>query len=138
VADNEFFGEKRAAAVLKHGLLSRYVPIFATKVGSQSKDSRVVVLDGYAGEGRYDGSPGSPIVMMQTAQKMADKRRIELHFVAACADAIATSFDMILLPAFCLSPATAARKRIRTLRPLAGVILLRLIVRPPFVRRCRP
>lgn len=50
--------------------------------GSTSKDGRVVVLDGYAGEGRYeDGSPGSPIYMSESAAKVAAPRRVELIFV---------------------------------------------------------
>ncbi|MEO7261604.1 MAG: three-Cys-motif partner protein TcmP [Jatrophihabitantaceae bacterium] len=82
MADDEFFVAKRAAAVLKHGILQRYVLPFAMKVTSTAKDGRVVVLDGYAGEGRYeDGSPGSPIFMAETARKLLTPRRMELHFV---------------------------------------------------------
>jgi three-Cys-motif partner protein len=82
VADDEFFVAKKAAAVLKHGILQRYVLPFAMKVTSTSTDKRVVILDGYAGEGRYeDGSPGSPIFMAETARKLTAPRRMELHFV---------------------------------------------------------
>jgi three-Cys-motif partner protein len=82
VSDDEFFTAKKAAAVLKHGILSRYVLPFATKTGSTSRDGRVVVLDGYAGEGRYeDGSPGSPIFMTASARQLAPPRQMELFFV---------------------------------------------------------
>ena len=86
MTDEVFFSEKKAAAVLKHGILSRYVLPFATKVASRSKDGRVVVLDGYAGEGRYDDrSPGSPIYMIESARAHAAQkggpRSLELIFI---------------------------------------------------------
>jgi three-Cys-motif partner protein len=82
MSDSGFFSERKAAAVLKHGVLSRYVTVFAAKTGSTSTGSRVLVLDGYAGDGRYDdNSPGSPIFMTETARKFAPTRQIELHFV---------------------------------------------------------
>ncbi len=49
-----FFESKRAAAVLKHAILSGYVSPFAVKTGSTSVDHRVAIVDGYAGAGRYD------------------------------------------------------------------------------------
>ncbi len=82
MSDAAFFSQKRAAAVLKHGILSRYVQPFATKTSSASTGGRVVVLDGYAGEGRYeDGSPGSPIFMAEAARKMPTGRTLQLLFV---------------------------------------------------------
>ena len=68
--------------MLKHGVLSRYVVPFATKVGSTSEGNRVAVLDGYAGEGRYDdGTPGSPIFFADAARKVPAPRTMELIFV---------------------------------------------------------
>lgn len=53
-----FFRSKRAAAVLKHAILGKYVVPFAAKTGSTSTGKRVVIVDGYAGAGRYeDGKP---------------------------------------------------------------------------------
>jgi three-Cys-motif partner protein len=76
------FRKEKAAAVLKHGILSRYIVPFAAKTGSTSKDSRVVVPDGYAGEARYeDRSPGSPIYMIESARKVPGARKVELIFV---------------------------------------------------------
>lgn len=79
----KFFGSKRAAAVLKHAILSGYLVPFAAKVGSSSPDGRVVVVDGYAGAGRYeDGTPGSPALIAAAAQGQAlQKRRVECFFV---------------------------------------------------------
>lgn len=68
--------------MLKHGILSRYVLPFATKTSSTSVGGRVVVLDGYAGEGRYeDGQPGSPIFMTEAARKVPSPRKLQLLFV---------------------------------------------------------
>lgn len=69
MSDNrDFFRERRAQAVFKHGILSRYPGIFAFKTGVANR--RVVFLDGYAGRGEYkDGSPGSPLLLAQSAQR---------------------------------------------------------------------
>jgi three-Cys-motif partner protein len=79
-----FFMTKRAAAVLKHGVLSRYMVPFVSKTGSRVAGGRVAYLDGYAGEGNYeDGTLGSPLLMVQTARtKLAPiGRTLEMHFV---------------------------------------------------------
>jgi three-Cys-motif partner protein len=88
----DFFSEKRPAAVLKHGILSRYLPVFARKTGSRSYLGRVAYIDGYAGPGLYgDGSAGSPALAAQTAKVLVDgngEGRIDGYFVeqdpAAC------------------------------------------------------
>lgn len=68
--DKEFFHGKKAAAVLKHGILTRYVPAFVEKTGSTAVGGRVVVIDGYAGPGEYEsGAPGSPLLMVQSVAK---------------------------------------------------------------------
>jgi three-Cys-motif partner protein len=65
---DEFFTQPQGAAVLKHKVLRDYVPVYARKTGSKTS---VVLLDGYAGPGRYDdGSSGSPQLMVETAQKL--------------------------------------------------------------------
>lgn len=74
-----FFAAPQAAAVLKHGILRRYLPVFATKTGSRAGE--VTYLDGYAGPGLYDdGTEGSPALALQTAAALADFRgRATLH-----------------------------------------------------------
>ncbi len=74
-----FFAAPQAAAVLKHGILRRYLPVFATKTGSRAGE--VIYLDGYAGPGLYDdGTEGSPALALQTAVAVADFRgRGQLH-----------------------------------------------------------
>lgn len=81
---DEFFNERRAAAVLKHGIIKRYPVVFASKAGSAVKGRKVVFLDGYAGTGRYDdGSPGSPILFVQCAEAVAKFRNVTGCFVEA-------------------------------------------------------
>jgi len=86
-ANDDFFQRKQAAVVLKHGILTRYPPIFATMTGSTSSGGRVVYLDGYAGPGRYEpeasetvGAPGSPLLAVQNASTVAKWSR-NLHCI---------------------------------------------------------
>lgn len=74
-ANEDFFRERRAQAVFKHGILSRYPVIFASKTGWGGRP--VVFLDGYAGRGEYeDGFPGSPVLLAETATKVASFRGV--------------------------------------------------------------
>lgn len=82
VANDEFFQRKQAAAVLKHGVLERYMTVFASMTGSASTGGRVHYVDGYAGPGRYDpedgqsmGSPGSPLLAAGTAARLSGAKR---------------------------------------------------------------
>jgi three-Cys-motif partner protein len=78
----DFFEKPQPAAVLKHGILKRYVPVFASKTGSQSEGGRVVYIDGYAGEGLYkDGSPGSPALAVDVARQIAQTRELRCFFI---------------------------------------------------------
>ena len=77
-----FFHERQPAAVLKHGILGRYLRPFASKTGMMAPGKRVVYLDGYAGPGTYDdGTPGSPALAEQTATKIAKSRNLECIYV---------------------------------------------------------
>ncbi|GAA0897901.1 MULTISPECIES: three-Cys-motif partner protein TcmP [Streptomyces violaceusniger group] len=59
---------KALPSVFKHELLRRYIPPFGGMTSRQSRDKRVVYLDGYAGEGRYEsGEPGSAEIAMRVA-----------------------------------------------------------------------
>lgn len=81
-SNEEFFRERRAAAVFKHGILSRYTVVFASKAGSTTAGNRVVFLDGYAGPGRYeDGSDGSPLLLAQSAEFVGSYRDVRGVFV---------------------------------------------------------
>lgn len=82
IAKRDFFEKPQPAAVLKHGILRRYVPVFASKTGSQSAGGRVVYIDGYAGEGLYkDGSPGSPALAVDVARTISSTRALRCIFI---------------------------------------------------------
>jgi three-Cys-motif partner protein len=81
-SSGDFFVRKKAPAVLKHELLRQYVEPFTGMVGSTSDRGRVVFLDGYAGQGRYDdGSAGSPELAMKAAEALLPGRLLECVFV---------------------------------------------------------
>jgi three-Cys-motif partner protein len=79
---SDFFGQRSAQAVLKHGVLTRYAHYFAGRAGSATK-GRVAFIDGYAGDGRYqDGSPGSPLLLAsQATRAQMFGRDVKLAFV---------------------------------------------------------
>lgn len=82
MAGSEFFASKKSAAVFKHGILSRYPVVFASKTGANSDGNRVVFLDGYAGRGEYDdGQPGSPLLLSRCAEFVSGFRNVEGYFV---------------------------------------------------------
>jgi len=70
-----FFEEIQAAAVLKHGILRGYLPVFASKTSTYSPGRMVTYFDGYAGPGTYeDGTPGSPLIAAKVARDLATQR----------------------------------------------------------------
>jgi three-Cys-motif partner protein len=74
-ANEEFFRERRAQAVFKHGILARYPVVFASKTGGSGRP--VMFLDGYAGRGEYeDGSKGSPALLAERAANVANFRQV--------------------------------------------------------------
>lgn len=75
----DFFKKKKAAAYLKHEIL-KYLRPFISKTGRYSPGNRVVIMDGFAGSGKYvDGAPGSPLVIAEAARDL--DRTVECHFV---------------------------------------------------------
>ncbi len=77
-ANEKFFDDdKKAAAVLKHGVLRRYLAKFSGATSSTSSGKRVAYLDGYAGEGEYVNprtgvtSEGSPAGALRIAGDQA-------------------------------------------------------------------
>jgi three-Cys-motif partner protein len=78
-ANEDFFRSRKAAAVLKHGILKRYPVVFASKTGQSNP---VVFLDGYAGRGEYEnGEPGSPLLLSQCADFVGSYRDVRGFFV---------------------------------------------------------
>jgi three-Cys-motif partner protein len=80
-SNQDFFLSPQAAAIYKHKLLKSYIPAWAGKVGSTSRGGRVVVYDAYSGPGRYtDAQPGSPELLVDTAEAMAKLRSVYTVF----------------------------------------------------------
>ena len=68
-ADDRYWEGPGLPSVFKHTLLQKYMPQFAGMTGSRAETKRVVVLDGFAGRGRYkDGSPASAERILKIAQ----------------------------------------------------------------------
>ena len=85
--NNNFFqADRQTAAVLKHGILARYLATYVGKVGSTSVDHRVGYIDGFAGSGVYSNpvtgrqTPGSPAIALQIASKTSG-RTLETVFI---------------------------------------------------------
>ncbi|MFG2885677.1 hypothetical protein ACGFYV_25865 [Streptomyces sp. NPDC048297] len=76
--------------MFKHDLLKRYLPQFGGMTGTQSYDKRVVYLDGYAGEGRYENgaSASAEIALMGFRRQRQHQRRQDLAGSTTIAGAI--------------------------------------------------
>ena len=86
-----FFDDKQPAAILKHAIIEQYISPFAGKTGKYSLNQRVAVIDGYAGDGRYDsGAEASPALLLRKARELAPiNRRLESYFVESDAGSFA-------------------------------------------------
>ncbi|MEU1812351.1 three-Cys-motif partner protein TcmP [Micromonospora aurantiaca (nom. illeg.)] len=78
-----FFEGKKPAAILKHAIIDKYVSPFVGKTGLYSPGHRVAIVDGYAGEGRYDnGDEASPALLLRKSRELqAINRQLECYFV---------------------------------------------------------
>lgn len=71
-----------AQSAFKHAILNGYIIRFATMTASKIPTKRAVLLDGFAGRGRYpDGSPASGEHMLLAAQKAKNSARVEVVLV---------------------------------------------------------
>ncbi|WP_283108028.1 three-Cys-motif partner protein TcmP [Streptomyces sp. LRE541] len=76
----EYWKDKGLPSVFKHELLKRYLPQFGGMTGSHSQDGRVVYLDGYAGEGRYEnGDAASAEIALRVSSHFRAKRGLTLE-----------------------------------------------------------
>jgi three-Cys-motif partner protein len=75
-----YWADKALPSVFKHDLLKRYLPQFGGMTGTQSHDRRVVYLDGYAGEGRYEnGDPASAEIALRVASYLRSRPGLTLE-----------------------------------------------------------
>jgi three-Cys-motif partner protein len=73
---------RHAQSVFKHEILRQYMLPFVAMLGSYSTGKRVVVLDGFAGRGRYaDGSPASAELILQAVESLRQSRQVSAFFV---------------------------------------------------------
>ncbi|MFI5859577.1 three-Cys-motif partner protein TcmP [Streptomyces parvulus] len=75
-----YWADKALPSVFKHELLKRYLPQFGGMLSSQSHDKRVVYLDGYAGEGRYEnGEPASAEIALRVASHFRSRSGVTVE-----------------------------------------------------------
>lgn len=61
----------------KHKILERYLDAWFGILGRSSED--LVVIDGFAGSGRYEGGePGSPLIMLDAYARRRDRRELDV------------------------------------------------------------
>jgi three-Cys-motif partner protein len=73
-----------AQSIFKHAITRHYMPPFLAMTGSTSQNRRVVVMDGFAGRGRYpDGTPASAELIMRAvrADGLQGTRTVATFFV---------------------------------------------------------
>lgn len=69
-------------SVFKHAIIRHYLPPFLSMTGSVSQNRRVVVMDGFAGRGRYpDGTPASAELIMRAVRDLQRLRAVGAFFV---------------------------------------------------------
>jgi three-Cys-motif partner protein len=69
-------------SVFKHGILDQHAIRYATMTASRLPNRRAVLVDGFAGRGRFDtGQAASAELMMLHAQKMKASTRIDIFLI---------------------------------------------------------
>lgn len=80
--DGGLLDNPKPQSVYKHGILDQYVIQFATMTASPLSPKRCLLVDGFAGRGRFDTKqPGSAEYMMLAAQKAKATTTIDLFLV---------------------------------------------------------
>lgn len=80
--DGGLLDSPKPQSVYKHAILDQYVIQFATMTASHLSPKRCVLVDGFAGRGRFDTKePGSAEYMMIAAQKVKASTTIDLLLV---------------------------------------------------------
>ncbi|WP_243637001.1 hypothetical protein [Rhodococcus sp. Eu-32] len=80
--DGGLLDNPKPQSVYKHGILDQYVLQFATMTASKLSPNRCLLVDGFAGRGRFDTKePGSAEYMMLAAQKAKSTTTLDLFLV---------------------------------------------------------
>ena len=70
-----------AQSIFKHAIIKHYLSPFLAMAGSTSDGRRLVVMDGFAGRGRYaNGSPGSAELILRAVEKLRESRTVSTFF----------------------------------------------------------
>lgn len=78
----------KATSVFKHEILRQYVPPYVAKVGSTATGNRVMLVDGFAGRGRFDdGTKGSAEYFLATARDLTRTKASVRLFEVNASDA---------------------------------------------------
>jgi three-Cys-motif partner protein len=76
----DYWKDRALPSVFKHDLLKRYLAQFGGMLSGQSHDKRVVYLDGYAGEGRYEnGEPASAELALRVASYFRSRHGVTVE-----------------------------------------------------------
>lgn len=86
--NDDFFMERKPAAVLKHAMLVEYATVFGQMMCSKTRGGPSWIIDGYAGAGAYESpipsgeeTPGSPLLILQTASKCRQSFDLKAAFI---------------------------------------------------------
>ena len=78
----------KATSVFKHEILRQYVPPYVAKVGSTAAGNRVMLVDGFAGRGRFDdGTKASAEYFLAAARDLTRAKASVRLFEVNAADA---------------------------------------------------
>ncbi|MGI5206200.1 three-Cys-motif partner protein TcmP [Spirillospora sp. CA-108201] len=74
--------DRHAQSIFKHAILRQYLPRFIAMPGSTATGGKLVVLDGFAGRGRYpDGTPASAELILRAIRSFSNSRDVSSVFV---------------------------------------------------------
>lgn len=133
--DSSFFRSKRPWSRYKDFLLQSYIDPYIPKVASQKRP--IVIVDCFAGRGRFDdGEPGSPVIIADAIKKWREKQiDVRGMFIEADCGNFA-SLEQVLVPyGSCCTPLRGSfDTRLEELAQVAERNTLFLYVDPYSVR----
>ncbi|MFF8768242.1 three-Cys-motif partner protein TcmP [Nocardiopsis dassonvillei] len=95
-AKGNLLTDKQAQSVYKHELLRQYMRPFIAMTGRSSQNNEVLIVDGFAGRGRYDdGQPGSAEFIMKAIQDLKNSRNVTGIFIEKSRNNFATLKNVV-------------------------------------------